>query len=250
MEVHHHAHTARKKWTHYFWEFLMLFLAVFCGFLAEYQLEHTIEHQREKEYALRLYKDISQDTLIIKAAINDNDFVTSRIDTFRTMVEKYGIESIPSGSWYYYGRFGTRYFRVALQDATMEQLKSSGGLRYFKKSDVADAIARYNQSCREMQTLLSLQDLTYNDVVKARDQLFNSYYIDEIMDANISREIIDSFKRKDLPLLSSQKTDFIRYANLCQLRSFNNKVLKNAEKDVLRKAELFLEVLEMRYNIE
>ena len=29
MEVHHHAHTARKKWTHYFWKSLMLFLAVF-----------------------------------------------------------------------------------------------------------------------------------------------------------------------------------------------------------------------------
>jgi len=26
MEVHAHAHTARKRWTHYFWEFLMLFL--------------------------------------------------------------------------------------------------------------------------------------------------------------------------------------------------------------------------------
>jgi hypothetical protein len=25
MEVHHHSHTARKKWTHYFWEFIMLF---------------------------------------------------------------------------------------------------------------------------------------------------------------------------------------------------------------------------------
>ena len=42
MEVHHHpiaigSHTARKKYlpagkagTHYFWEFFMLFLAVFC----------------------------------------------------------------------------------------------------------------------------------------------------------------------------------------------------------------------------
>jgi hypothetical protein len=28
MEVHHHSHTARKKWTHFFWEFFMLFLAV------------------------------------------------------------------------------------------------------------------------------------------------------------------------------------------------------------------------------
>jgi hypothetical protein len=24
MEVHAHSHTARKKWTHYFWEFLIL----------------------------------------------------------------------------------------------------------------------------------------------------------------------------------------------------------------------------------
>ena len=39
MEVHRHAHTDRKKWAHYLWEFLMLFLAVFCGFLAENQRE-------------------------------------------------------------------------------------------------------------------------------------------------------------------------------------------------------------------
>ena len=48
MEVHAHTHTSRKKWTHYFWEFLMLSLAVFCGFFAEYQLEHKIEKDREK----------------------------------------------------------------------------------------------------------------------------------------------------------------------------------------------------------
>ena len=45
MEVHTHTHTARKKGTHYLWEFLMLFLAVFAGFLAENQREHIVEHQ-------------------------------------------------------------------------------------------------------------------------------------------------------------------------------------------------------------
>ena len=39
MEIHAHSHTPGKKWTHYFREFLMLFPAVFCGFLAEYHLE-------------------------------------------------------------------------------------------------------------------------------------------------------------------------------------------------------------------
>ena len=35
MEVHHHAHHERKKkWKSYFWEFLMLFLEVFCRFFS------------------------------------------------------------------------------------------------------------------------------------------------------------------------------------------------------------------------
>ena len=59
MEVHAHTHTARKKWTHYFWEFLMLFLAVFCGFLAENQREHMVEHQREKQYMESLLSDLA-----------------------------------------------------------------------------------------------------------------------------------------------------------------------------------------------
>ena len=50
MEVHAHTHTARKKWTHYLWEFLMLFLAVFCGFLAENIREHAVERHREKQF--------------------------------------------------------------------------------------------------------------------------------------------------------------------------------------------------------
>jgi len=48
MEVHHHSHSSGKKWTHYLWEFLMLFLAVFAGFLAENQREHYVEDQRSK----------------------------------------------------------------------------------------------------------------------------------------------------------------------------------------------------------
>ncbi len=60
MEVHAHTHTPRKKWTHYFWEFLMLFLAVFCGFLAEYQLEHKIEKERERDYIKSLIADLKE----------------------------------------------------------------------------------------------------------------------------------------------------------------------------------------------
>ena len=81
MEVHHHAHTPRKKWAHYFWEFFMLFLAVFCGMLAEYKLEHIIEHQREKKYIHSLIKDVELD---IAALQKSHDLRKTQILCFET----------------------------------------------------------------------------------------------------------------------------------------------------------------------
>src|SRR5678809_1746779 len=71
MEVHHHAHTERKKWTHYFWEFFMLFLAVFCGFLAENEREHLVEHKQEKQYMKLMLEDIKTDNTELQKCLGD-----------------------------------------------------------------------------------------------------------------------------------------------------------------------------------
>ena len=55
MEVHHHTHHP-KKWKEYITEFLMLFLAVSLGFLAENIREGQIEDHRAKEF-LELFKN-------------------------------------------------------------------------------------------------------------------------------------------------------------------------------------------------
>src|SRR5678816_3815911 len=66
MDTHaHHLHKAPgKKWTHYLFEFFMLFHAVFCGFLAENIREHKIERDKEKEYILSLIH-ISEPTRLL-----------------------------------------------------------------------------------------------------------------------------------------------------------------------------------------
>src|SRR3982751_6006674 len=60
MEVHKHPHhvTYKKKWGEYLLEFLMLFLAVFLGFVAENIREHAVEYNRSKEYAISLIQDL------------------------------------------------------------------------------------------------------------------------------------------------------------------------------------------------
>jgi hypothetical protein len=70
MEAHHHTHTERKKWKHYVFEFFMLFLAVFCGFLAEYQLEHKIERDRERQFTASMTEDLKSDKVMLYENIN------------------------------------------------------------------------------------------------------------------------------------------------------------------------------------
>ena len=250
MEVHHHSHTARKKWTHYFWEFLMLFLAVFCGFLAEYQLEHMIEQQREKKYAQTLYDDIKVDTAILNATIQERKFVIPKLDTFQLLVHTKTIAEIPAGTWTYFGRFGTRHVRISLQDATLQQLLSSGGLRLFKNHSVAHAIAQYDQAIREMRDGFTFLDLIFSDLLKARNTLFDAWYFNEIMDLTVDAEKVDSFKKKTFPLLSNKKEDFLQYANLCQVRSFDLKSVLAKIEIVAKRAEGLLTLLKEEYHLK
>lgn len=71
IEAHHYArHGGKRNWKSYFWEFLMLFLAVFAGFLAENQREQFVENQREKKFARRLLSDARQDSIFFETRIH------------------------------------------------------------------------------------------------------------------------------------------------------------------------------------
>jgi len=88
MEAHHHSqtldpdsHRGRKKWTHYLWELLMLFLAVSLGFFVENQREHYVEHQREKQYMQSMIEDLKSDTAQFAANRNLRQNRIEKIDS-------------------------------------------------------------------------------------------------------------------------------------------------------------------------
>ena len=152
MEVHAHSHTERKKWTHYFWEFLMLFLAVFCGFLAEYQLEHIIERDREKQFIATLVEDLKSDTAQLTETILYKRSREKMCDSLiiylaKTDYKKYGNDI------YYYARNLTRPQYFFPNDRTLQQLKNSGALRLIRKLSVSDSIMFYDQQLRYLSVL-------------------------------------------------------------------------------------------------
>ena len=250
MEVHHHPHVEKKNFKEYFLEFVMIFLAITLGFFAENLREHFDDSEREEAYAQTLYEDLKADTTLLNAAISEKNFVIPKIDTFRMLVHTKAIDELPAGTWTYFGRFGTRKLNVSLQDATLKQLLSSGDLRLFQKHNVAYAIAQYDQAVQDMRDAFPFLDLIYSDLVKARNKIFDASYIDEIMGLTISAEKIDSFKKESFPLLSNKKEDFIQYANLCQLQSFNLKLILTRIEAVDKRAESLLSLLKKEYNLQ
>ena len=153
MEVHHHSHNSRKKWTHYFWEFLMLFLAVFCGFLAEYQLEHTIEKDREKQFLRSLVSDLEDDTLAITAQISNIKKGVTLFDSLSVLLQSTELIKKNVAAVYYTSRMGIRQAPLVNNNRTVDQLKNSGGFRLIQSQETAERIMKYYSAFPELRMI-------------------------------------------------------------------------------------------------
>ena len=141
MEVHAHTHTPRKKWTHYLWEFLMLFLAVFCGFLAENQREHMVEHQREKQFARQVLADLRTDSLFfVKRMASMEKIMKMHKQFFQLMTGPVK----PSDKDILSHCLPLLYaFDVQVTTATYDQMKTSGSLRYIQDEELRNTLQQY-----------------------------------------------------------------------------------------------------------
>ena len=120
----------------------MLFLAVFCGFLAEYQLEHKIERDRAKELAKSFYEELRSDSanVVLKSA--------NRIrqeDALKYLIKYFKDSSLTDVSKTFAINFlyGINFRSPSLfepRTVVLEQLKNSGALRYFKNNELQKLI--------------------------------------------------------------------------------------------------------------
>lgn len=171
--LHHIQH--QKNWKNYIWEFLMLFFAVFCGFLADYQLDAKIERDKESQYMTSLYQDLKTDTLnmsvLLKSITEDISNYDSLFDIFRS--KKYLKETSDA---YYYGRKLVTLRPFYPTDGTITQLENSGGLRLIKSRAVVDSLQSYKLA---VSFLKSVQEFERQHFELARS------LIGKIFDANV-----------------------------------------------------------------
>jgi len=230
MEVHHHSHTepvhggtGRKKITHYLWEFLMLFLAVFCGFLAENQREHLIEHQREQQYMRSMIKDLQQDETNLQQSITDETRTIQIADSLIQMFHDNNYKN-KTGLIYYSARdFATLPHMFYLTDGTLIQLKNSGGLRLIRKQQVVDSLQGYYNTYQWYKTGQELENVQLDDYRSSMMQIFDV----QVFNAMVRGypEII--MPQGNPPLLSMNSSlinEFLMRAHFCKRNKLSNRI--------------------------
>ena len=179
MEVHHHAHTARKKWTHYFWEFLMLFLAVTLGFFVENQREHYIENVRAKEFSKTLVKDLQNDTTAIRDHIRSAGNYIAAVDSLLAL-GKTKLEGVNAARFSFYTRFMYWTVPIIFNRATFEQIKNSGSLRYFKNYQLLEKLTKYESMVNDIASEANNRTIRGNLLLKHINIIIEPTYHHEL----------------------------------------------------------------------
>lgn len=144
MEVHHHPTIEKKHFKEYFLEFIMIFLAVTMGFIAENMREHFTETKITRENLEAYRNDLLQHQAYYKETIADFNkllpiydslvtiFFEKKENTELTIVSRLMLQ-------------GTVNYVITINTPTYAQLISSGNLRILENNELKASMANYQE---------------------------------------------------------------------------------------------------------
>jgi hypothetical protein len=249
MEVHAHTHTARKKWTHYFWEFLMLFLAVFCGFLAENQREHMVEHQREKKYMRSLLIDLSADTNRFNQGMPLREGRILSVDSVFMFFNANPEAKIISGRLFKHLRRTSYDQNLVRNTITINQLKNSGAMRLIRNRKVADSIVAYDFQFDYYKALHGEYYIIHQQAdFRQLEKLVNSSDLLPLYISNTSVGIVNNIPdTMSLRINTDGLNELLNF--LMQLKVYARQEI-NQIKILKRKATNLITLIQKEYHIE
>jgi hypothetical protein len=211
MEVHHHSHHP-KKWKEYITEFVMLFLAVSLGFMAENIREHQIEKHREIAYLQNVHEDLKLDLINIDDVISSN---TIRLQAMDTLFQLINNNTITNEDVYYYIRNLALRATFESSHVGLDQIKSAGGLRMVKNPEIISGIQEYE---RALDALNKLENVRERTLEQAR------FKMAVVFEPTISYEMLVNQGQGDMRFNRPQKADEILQKNKQAVKELLNLV--------------------------
>ena len=195
---------------HYLFEFLMLFLAVFCGFLAENFREHIVEEKRGKQYIHSFCEDLKSDTTNINDQITElmlqNIALSKIFECYDSVIQNASspgcLKEIILNS--------QGFTDFIYTDRTIQQLKYAGGLRLIQDKEIADSIIKYDADVRALQIHQQVLENQQQNCINAHNSMIGFIQLHDLNNSNF---------KSDLFLLTNDKRELNNYFN--EIATFN-----------------------------
>jgi len=244
MEVHHHSNHENKKWFHYFWEFVMLFLAVTLGFFVENQREHIVENKREKSFIYSAMEDLNQDIYQLDSIILKRKETQKWCDSLLYLMnhdpQQHGSDI------YYYTRWSPRTYRFYSIDRTLTQLKYGGNFRLIHNRKVSDALANYDNITRSLTVYIEQRE---ESLVLISYQSINKLFDNQVME---SMAVGLGYQRPsgNPQLLSYDKSLINEFCNQIHFRKTANLYFITVGEKLQAEAKKTLALIEDEYHLK
>jgi hypothetical protein len=222
MEVHHHSHHP-KKWKEYLTEFLMLFLAVSMGFIAENIREKFTENERSVELMKSFIMDVKENQKQLDSLISNNKRVSEFYETF---VFENGFEKNTIDLKKLSENIDFWMYRFMNKKTIFEQMRSTGALRYIQDKEIMDAILRYeeNANLAEIRSMGGETD-QYNNIFRPA--------IDKILPLSffkyISENDLKNVTKNDSIIHPGRYRNYKKYSSEIEKDLENTKLSNNAK---------------------
>jgi hypothetical protein len=216
MEVHHHPDVEKKSFKQYLLEGLMIFVAVTMGFFAESLRENINAGEKEKEFIVSFENNLRSDKLSLEESISANQQKIKDLDSLLAFSDQDLKDVKNREALYTYARNISTISVFISHDATMSQLKNSGGLQYIKRAHLADSIAKYDQEVRGIYAAEGAYEKYANEATLAMTEIF-------VFNLKGASE-------KSLPLLTSDPIRLQVFFNKIKLeRGWTQNYIKNLQ---------------------
>ncbi len=163
MEQQHLDHfSPKKKWYVYFIDFIMLFVAVTLGFLAENVRDQQTDKNREISYLKNVHEDLLVDINKFELVISSNNLRLLMLDSLHMEINK-ASPDLPS--LYYYIRNLALRTTFESSHLGLDQIKASGGFRLIQNAKIIAGIQDYE---RTLNSAMKLEEVRERTLEQAR----------------------------------------------------------------------------------
>ncbi len=152
----------KKKWYVYFIDFIMLFVAVTLGFLAENVRDQQTDKNREISYLKNVHEDLLVDINRFEFVVSSNNFRLLMLDSLYMEINKVSPD-VPS--LYYYIRNLALRTTFESSHLGLDQIKSSGGFRLIQNAKIIAGIQDYE---RLLNSAMKLEEVRERTLEQAR----------------------------------------------------------------------------------